>query len=71
MSLMMLLVWGVPIVLVAWLVRGNLRPGQSAGTTLPGSGAERLLAERYARGEIDEDEFTRRRDVLRTGPKAS
>ncbi len=28
--------------------------------------AERVLAERYARGEIDDDEFRRRRDVLRT-----
>lgn len=70
MSLMMLVVWGVPIVLVVWLVRGNFRPGQSAGTTPPGSGAERVLAERYARGEIDEEEFTGRREVLRTGPTA-
>jgi putative membrane protein len=27
--------------------------------------AERLLAERFAGGEIDEDEFRRRRDALR------
>lgn len=29
------------------------------------STAERVLAERYARGEIDDEEFRRRRDVLR------
>ena len=27
--------------------------------------AEQLLAERYARGELDEDEYRHRRDVLR------
>jgi len=30
-----------------------------------------VLAERYARGEIDEEEFMRRREIMRTGPKAS
>ncbi len=29
--------------------------------------AERLLAERYARGEIDEEEYRRRLSVLRQG----
>jgi len=33
----------------------------------PGSSPERLLAERYARGEIDDDEFRRRLDTLRNG----
>jgi uncharacterized membrane protein len=28
----------------------------------------RILEERFARGEIDADEFTRRRDILRGGP---
>jgi uncharacterized membrane protein len=33
--------------------------------------AEDVLAQRFARGEIDEDEFTRRRQVPhRTGPTA-
>jgi putative membrane protein len=31
----------------------------------PGGGAERLLAERYARGEIDEEEYRERLSVLR------
>jgi putative membrane protein len=30
-----------------------------------GDSAEQVLAERYARGEISEDEFRQRRDVLR------
>ncbi len=29
--------------------------------------AERLLDERFARGELDIEEYTRRRDLLRTG----
>jgi putative membrane protein len=38
-------------------------------TTTPGrqeSTAEQLLAERLARGDIDEDEYRRRRDALRS-----
>ena len=31
-----------------------------------GGGAERVLAERYARGEIDEEEYRERLAVLRT-----
>ena len=33
--------------------------------TAPGPSAEGVLAERYARGEIDEAEFRERRSVLR------
>jgi putative membrane protein len=29
------------------------------------SGAEEVLAQRFARGEIDEDEYRHRRDALR------
>jgi len=75
MSLMMLVVWGVPIALAVWfaiwLAGNNHRPGQLGPTTSHERGAEQVLAERYARGEIDEEEFTRRREILRTGPKAS
>lgn len=69
MSLMMLVVWGVPIALVVWLILGNLHPGQAARST-PRSSADQILADRYARGEIDEEEFTRRSEVLHQGPRA-
>ena len=38
----------------------------------PEEDAERILAERYARGEIDDDEYRRRLDTLRgAAPTAS
>ena len=43
--------------LVLWLTRWRHRPGTRDG--------ERVLAERYARGDIDEGEYRSRRDVLR------
>jgi putative membrane protein len=49
------------VVLVASLVRS--RPGPIAG-----SGAIRILEERYARGEISRDEFLERRAVLTGSP---
>jgi putative membrane protein len=50
--------WIVVIVLVVSLLRGRAR------TTSTSSGALRVLEERYARGEIDRDEFMERRRVL-------
>jgi putative membrane protein len=69
MSLMMVVFWGGLIALVVFLVRGVDRSGQSPMMPPPDRDADQLLAERYARGEIDEDEFTRRREVLRAGAK--
>lgn len=40
---------------------GGTRSEASSG---PGSSARRILDERYARGEIDETEYHRRRDQL-------
>lgn len=65
MSLMMVVFWGGLIVLLVWLVQA-VRTDKNLGQ-LPGSPparADAVLAERFARGEIDEDEFKRRRDVL-------
>jgi putative membrane protein len=38
---------------------------QAAAGPSPTADAERLLAERFARGEIDVEEYTIRRDLLR------
>jgi putative membrane protein len=64
MVLMMVVVLGAVIALGVWAVRG-VSSGQRTGTRRTGSArAERELAERFARGEIDETQFTRARAVL-------
>lgn len=58
------------VMLVRWVVRGSRRPSapyQGFGAPGPSgrAAAEQILAERFARGEIDEDEFWRRMSTLR------
>jgi len=71
----MILFWALIITFGVLLFRAVSRPSgthPSAGAP-PGAapptgaagGAEQLLAERFARGEIDEDEYQRRLAVLR------
>jgi putative membrane protein len=50
-------------ILVFLVVRHHTSTGNSGGRR---SSAEDVLAERLARGEIDEDEYRRRRDALRS-----
>ena len=69
-SLAMLVFWGILAWAVVNIVRHNNahRDGRSqspAGTG--GSDALRILDERFARGEIETDEYTRRRDLLKGG----
>ncbi len=60
-------VLAVIVILVVWAVtRMTQSHSTPAATSQPyRPPAEDLLAERFARGEIDEDEFRRRRDALR------
>jgi putative membrane protein len=63
MALWMLLFWAGLILLVVWGVRtvsGEGRGADRAGR----SSALQILEERFARGEIDRDEFEERRSVL-------
>lgn len=70
MSLMMIVFWGLLAAVIVWLVRLNRRPqvpapGSTApGSTAPGSAAFRILEERLARGELTEQEYRLRRDLL-------
>lgn len=60
-GVMMLLFWLAIIVLVVLAVRWlSDNPGKGSGT----NAARDVLRERFARGEIDEEEFERRRRAL-------
>jgi putative membrane protein len=63
-GLVMLLFWGGLILLAVLLVRwlGGMAP--PAAGDRPRQGAIEVLEERYARGEIDQQEFESRRRVL-------
>ena len=64
--LIMVLFWGLVIAAIVlgirWLVRADRR-GSHEGPATPD--ALELLRERYARGEIDEAEYERRKIVLK------
>jgi putative membrane protein len=70
MTVSNLLFWALVIAGVVALVR-YVRPDRPDDRPAPqASTPDRMLAERYARGEIDEEEYTRRLQVLaarRTG----
>ncbi|MES2094841.1 MAG: hypothetical protein V4531_13680 [Actinomycetota bacterium] len=62
----MVLFWGAVITGIVLLVRSsgvNSRPNTEQ---LASSSAENLLAERFARGEIDESDFSSRVAILRS-----
>jgi putative membrane protein len=68
MSLMLLAFWGLLVVLVVSLVRRPAGVAKDPSPERPATGsADDVLAERFARGEINEDEFTRRRALLHAG----
>jgi putative membrane protein len=69
MVISFVLFWGAVIAAIVLLARalGPANRGTNPGSS-PGY-AEDLLAQRFARGEIDESEYTARLDVLRRGPR--
>ena len=70
MSVMMVVFWGALIALVVWVVRSfRTDRNLTQPTSSPAAHADAVLAERFARGEIDEDEFTRRRELLHTSSR--
>lgn len=60
MGLGMILVWAIPIILVALLIHSKIR-GRDGKT---GKSALEILETRYARGEIERDEYLKRRADL-------
>jgi putative membrane protein len=64
MTIGMILFWGLLIVVVLFAARVLTRaPDQ--GNRSSGPSAEELLAERFARGEIDDEEYRKRLTTLR------
>ena len=66
MGLMMLAFWGLLAALVVYVVK-NLghRPADGAGVARPDD-AMRILDERFARGDIEADDYSQRRDLLKS-----
>ena len=69
MPLMMVAFWGLVAWVVITVVRGNQTDSTRSDQQVPPAGpeksAEQMLAERFARGEIDAAEYNRAVDVLR------
>ena len=65
MALLMLIFWGGVVTVVVLLIRRTQAGEGPAAPRPPHHDAERILNERFARGEIDEQEFTARRAALR------
>ncbi len=65
MSMMMLAFWGAVIGFIVWLIRTN---SSRQNAPPPPARAEDVLAERFARGEIDEAEYQERLRALRGAP---
>lgn len=67
MALLMLLFWAGVVTVVILLVRGG-HQGQARSYGSPHDEADRILNERFARGEIDATELNERRAALRRKP---
>jgi putative membrane protein len=67
MGLMMVAFWGLMAALVVYVLRSSGRHVQceQRTETHPGDQALGILDERFARGDIDVEEYTRRRELLR------
>lgn len=59
-----LLFWGLISASIVLLFRSTGRSGQLGSVATPAPTPQQVLAERFARGQIDEDEYTRRLHVL-------
>lgn len=62
------LMFGIMVVIVGlgfWVVANLVR--SDTPTTGPGRSAEDVLAERFARGKLSEDDYVHQRDLIRGG----
>ena len=68
MSASMILFWALIITAAVLLFRALNRPHEHTHTPGAPQTPEQVLGERFARGEIDEEEYRRRLDALHAGP---
>jgi putative membrane protein len=66
MTMSSLLFWGLVTAAIVALLRYTGRSAHPGVPATHGPTPQQLLAERFARGDIDEDEYTRRMQVLGT-----
>jgi putative membrane protein len=73
MLAMMVLFWGLLAAAVVWIVRSTSHRDETGGDRALSAtaSAREVLSERFARGEIDEEEFLRRRELLHRSPGPS
>ncbi|MFE6419032.1 SHOCT domain-containing protein [Streptomyces enissocaesilis] len=69
MSVGMVLFWALIITALVLVFRAANRPHDHTHTPTPPT-PEQILGERFARGEINEEEYQRRLNALRPGPLA-
>ena len=64
MMVMMLLFWGAVITGIVWLIRGASWGPPSPERSVTKEGPVDILDRRFAEGEISEDDYRARREVL-------
>ena len=64
MTVSSVLFWALVIAGVVAMVRYTGRDAQRSRPVMHGPVPQQMLAERFARGDIDEEEYQRRRQVL-------
>jgi putative membrane protein len=69
MTVSTLLFWGLVVAGVVALVRYTSGNASQGGATPEAASPRRILAERFARGEIDEEEYMGRLQVLNGAPR--
>ncbi|WNZ14315.1 SHOCT domain-containing protein [Streptomyces sp. 11x1] len=70
MSASMILFWALVITAGVLLFRALNRPQEHTHGPAAPQTPEEVLGQRFARGEIDEEEYRRRLNVLHAGPLA-
>ncbi|KOU59481.1 hypothetical protein ADK57_33330 [Streptomyces sp. MMG1533] len=68
MSASMVLFWALIITVGVLIFRAVNRPHEHTHTPAAPQTPEQVLGERFARGEIDEEEYRRRLNALHAGP---